>query len=122
MVQRFVNATIEGWYSYIYGDRTAANALIQKDNPEMSDEQLDLTLKETVKNLFHLRFQSATEPTLPRMRGFCAPTRSPARRSVSTPLMYFTSYPFASSHRTIGYSALNTKLWGSCARVSNGRL
>lgn len=40
VVQRFVNATIEGWYSYIYGDRTAANALIRKDNPEMSDEQL----------------------------------------------------------------------------------
>jgi NitT/TauT family transport system substrate-binding protein len=40
VVQRFVNATIEGWYSYIYGDRTAANALIKKDNPEMSDEQL----------------------------------------------------------------------------------
>ena len=27
----------------------------------MGDEQLDLTLKETVKNLFHLRVQSATE-------------------------------------------------------------
>jgi len=27
----------------------------------MSDEQLELTLKEEVKNLFHLRFQSATE-------------------------------------------------------------
>ena len=27
----------------------------------MSDEHLALTLKETVKNLFHLRFQSATE-------------------------------------------------------------
>lgn len=27
----------------------------------MSDEQLDLQLKETVKNLFHLRFQSATD-------------------------------------------------------------
>src|SRR5207237_10569242 len=27
----------------------------------MSEEQLDLTLKEEVKNLFHLRFQSATE-------------------------------------------------------------
>ncbi len=40
VVQRFVNATIEGWYSYIYGDRTAANAMIKKDNPEMSDEQL----------------------------------------------------------------------------------
>jgi large subunit ribosomal protein L29 len=27
----------------------------------MSDEHLELTLRETVKNLFHLRFQSATE-------------------------------------------------------------
>ena len=27
----------------------------------MGDEQLGLTLKETVSNLFHLRFQSATE-------------------------------------------------------------
>ncbi|HEY8251184.1 MAG TPA: ABC transporter substrate-binding protein [Burkholderiales bacterium] len=40
VVQRFVNATIEGWYSYMYGDRTAANALIKKDNPEMGDDQL----------------------------------------------------------------------------------
>jgi large subunit ribosomal protein L29 len=31
------------------------------DLRQMSDEQLDLTLKETVKNLFHLRFQSATD-------------------------------------------------------------
>ena len=27
----------------------------------MSEEQLELTLKDLVKNLFHLRFQSATE-------------------------------------------------------------
>ncbi len=27
----------------------------------MSDEHLALTLRDTVKNLFHLRFQSATE-------------------------------------------------------------
>jgi large subunit ribosomal protein L29 len=27
----------------------------------MSDEQLNLALKEEIKNLFHLRFQSATE-------------------------------------------------------------
>jgi NitT/TauT family transport system substrate-binding protein len=40
VVQRFVNATIEGWYSYLYGERAAANALIKKDNPEMDDEQL----------------------------------------------------------------------------------
>jgi large subunit ribosomal protein L29 len=31
------------------------------DLRQMSDEQLDLTLKETIKNLFHLRFQSATD-------------------------------------------------------------
>jgi large subunit ribosomal protein L29 len=28
---------------------------------QMSDEQLDLALKDVIKNLFHLRFQSATE-------------------------------------------------------------
>lgn len=28
---------------------------------QMSDEQIALALKEQVKNLFHLRFQSATE-------------------------------------------------------------
>jgi large subunit ribosomal protein L29 len=28
---------------------------------EMSDEQLELTRKDVVKNLFHLRFQSATD-------------------------------------------------------------
>lgn len=27
----------------------------------MADEQLELSLREVVKNLFHLRFQSATE-------------------------------------------------------------
>jgi large subunit ribosomal protein L29 len=27
----------------------------------MSDEQLSLTLKDTIKNLFHLRIQSATD-------------------------------------------------------------
>jgi large subunit ribosomal protein L29 len=27
----------------------------------MSDEQLELTLKDTIKNLFHLRIQSSTE-------------------------------------------------------------
>lgn len=31
------------------------------DYRQMSDEQLALTRKELVKNLFHLRFQSATE-------------------------------------------------------------
>ena len=38
LVQRFVNASIEGWYSYLYGDPGPGNALIKKDNPEMNDE------------------------------------------------------------------------------------
>jgi NitT/TauT family transport system substrate-binding protein len=38
LVQRFVNASIEGWYSYLYGDPSPGNTLIKKDNPEMNDE------------------------------------------------------------------------------------
>ncbi len=40
VVQRFVNATIEGWYGYLYGDGSPANALIKRDNPEMADDQI----------------------------------------------------------------------------------
>ncbi len=40
LVQRFVDASIEGWYNYLYGDNSAANALIKKDNPDMTDGQL----------------------------------------------------------------------------------
>ena len=40
LVQRFVDASIEGWYSYIYGDPTPGNDLIKKDNPEESDALL----------------------------------------------------------------------------------
>src|SRR5262245_60661953 len=44
VVHRFVNATIEGWYSYLYGDPSPANALIKKDNPEMVDDQIAYSL------------------------------------------------------------------------------
>ncbi|MBM3487545.1 MAG: ABC transporter substrate-binding protein [Alphaproteobacteria bacterium] len=37
LVQRFVDASIEGWYSYLYRDPSPGNALIKKDNPEMTD-------------------------------------------------------------------------------------
>ncbi len=40
VVQRFVDASIEGWYNYLYGDNKAANDLIKKDNPEMTDGQI----------------------------------------------------------------------------------
>jgi NitT/TauT family transport system substrate-binding protein len=40
LVQRFVDASIVGWYHYLYGDNAPANAMIKKLNPEMTDELL----------------------------------------------------------------------------------
>src|SRR5581483_6111642 len=40
LVQRFVDASIIGWYNYLYGDNAPANALIKKKNPEMTDDLL----------------------------------------------------------------------------------
>ena len=37
-MQAFVDASIKGWVSYIYGDPSPANELIKRDNPEMTDE------------------------------------------------------------------------------------
>ena len=39
-VAAFVKATMEGWKSYLKGDPSAANALIKKDNPNMTDDKL----------------------------------------------------------------------------------
>ena len=37
LVQRFVDASVIGWYHYLYGDSRPGNALIKQHNPEMSD-------------------------------------------------------------------------------------
>lgn len=39
-VKCFVEGSIKGWYTYLYGDNTAANDLIKADNPDMSDEAI----------------------------------------------------------------------------------
>jgi NitT/TauT family transport system substrate-binding protein len=44
LVQRFVDASVIGWYNYLYGDNTPANAMIKKMNPEMTDELLAYSL------------------------------------------------------------------------------
>ncbi len=36
-VQAFVDASVEGWKDYLYGNPAPANALIERDNPEMTD-------------------------------------------------------------------------------------
>src|ERR1700688_1129166 len=40
LVQRFVDASIIGWYNYLYCNNAPGNALIKKLNPEMTDELL----------------------------------------------------------------------------------
>ena len=44
MVQRFVSASAIGWYHYLYGDNAKANAMIKKDNPEMTDDQIAFSI------------------------------------------------------------------------------
>lgn len=44
LVQRFVDASILGWVNYLYGDRRAAHALMVKDNPEMSEAEMEASV------------------------------------------------------------------------------
>jgi NitT/TauT family transport system substrate-binding protein len=44
VLQRFVDATIKGWYSYLYGDPAPGNALIQKINPDMTDDKIAFSI------------------------------------------------------------------------------
>ena len=44
LVQRFVDASIIGWYNYLYGDNAPGNELIKKLNPEMTDELLAFSI------------------------------------------------------------------------------
>jgi len=47
VVQRFVTASLEGWSQYLKGGPAieAANALIKKDNPDMTDDKIDYAIK-----------------------------------------------------------------------------
>ncbi len=44
-VAAFVRASMEGWKSYLKGDPTAANALIKKDNPAMTDDEIAVSIR-----------------------------------------------------------------------------
>lgn len=44
LVQRFVDASILGWVNYLYGDRKAANAMMIKDNPEMTEAEIEASV------------------------------------------------------------------------------
>ena len=44
-VQKFVDASILGWYSYLFEDPTPGNLLIKRDNPDMDDEKIANSIK-----------------------------------------------------------------------------
>jgi NitT/TauT family transport system substrate-binding protein len=48
LIQRFVDATLEGWAQYLKGGpaAAAANALIKRDNPEQTDDRIAHAIKE----------------------------------------------------------------------------
>ncbi len=50
LVQRFVDASITGWYTYLYGDATLGNEAIIAANPEYTMEMLDAEIA-TMKTL-----------------------------------------------------------------------
>jgi NitT/TauT family transport system substrate-binding protein len=40
-VRKFVEASILGWVTYLHGDRSAGDAMIRRDNPETTQDELD---------------------------------------------------------------------------------
>ncbi len=50
VVECFVDASIKGWYNYLYGDNTAANALIMTDNPDMTQDKIDFAIASMLDN------------------------------------------------------------------------
>ena len=44
LVQRFVDASIIGWYDYLYGDNSKANAAIEHDNPDITDDEIAFSI------------------------------------------------------------------------------
>jgi len=45
LVQRFVDASTIGWYHYLYGDNSKANALIKADNPDINDDEIAFSIE-----------------------------------------------------------------------------
>lgn len=50
VVQCFVDGSIKGWYNYLYGDPSAANALIKEANPEMTDDKIAYAIEKMKEN------------------------------------------------------------------------
>lgn len=60
-VQAFVDASVEGWMDYLYGDPRAGNDLIKKDNPEMTDDLIAQAIEKMRRYGIALSGDSAKE-------------------------------------------------------------
>ncbi|HSU99238.1 MAG TPA: ABC transporter substrate-binding protein, partial [Roseiarcus sp.] len=49
LVQRFVDASAIGWYHYLYGDNSKANAMIKAENPDITDAQIAFSVEQLKK-------------------------------------------------------------------------
>lgn len=45
LVQRFVDASIEGWYGFLFGDPAPAVGFLQKNNPNVTDDRVAYAIK-----------------------------------------------------------------------------
>ena len=45
LVRRFVEASIVGWYGYLYGDNARANAAIKAANPDITDDLIAFSIR-----------------------------------------------------------------------------
>jgi NitT/TauT family transport system substrate-binding protein len=50
LVQRFVDASAIGWYHYLYGDNSKANAMIKALNPDIKGDQIAFSIEQLKKH------------------------------------------------------------------------
>ena len=100
IVQRFVDASAKGWYSYLYEDPAPGNALITAANPDMTQR---------ISTAAWLRCGTSAS-SIPAKRSTWASARCPTRagsrsstspsRPASTPATWTSSRPTRSSSST----------------------
>lgn len=50
VVECFTDASLTGWYNYLYGDNAAANEMIMADNPDMTQDKIDYAISKMLEN------------------------------------------------------------------------
>ncbi len=104
LVQRFVDASIIGWYNYIYGDNAAANALI-KDAESGNDRRTSQLLGRQDEGIRHCRFRrqpDARDRRHDRRARQELFRRNGARRSRQVTLDYRKSYTLQFVNKKVG--------------------